>query len=73
MPARPWVDGFSSGYLQRAQHFFPKQGDRHPWDNPQDYVSNRKTLLREPVEDGVLQFDNALNYASMKALSEAEA
>ncbi|HUI26685.1 MAG TPA: NAD(P)/FAD-dependent oxidoreductase, partial [Candidatus Kryptonia bacterium] len=38
MPVRPWIDQFSSGYMQRAMHRFPKQGDREPWINPQNYA-----------------------------------
>ena len=26
----PWID-FSSGYVQRAMHKFPKQGSKKPW------------------------------------------
>ena len=28
---------FSSGYMQRMMHRFPKQGDHEPWINPQNY------------------------------------
>ena len=30
MPRLPWID-FSSGYIQRSMHLFPRQGDRRPW------------------------------------------
>ncbi|MEY2765611.1 MAG: hypothetical protein RL552_516, partial [Actinomycetota bacterium] len=33
MPRRPWIDGFSSGYMQRVMHLMPSQGDREPWIN----------------------------------------
>ncbi len=42
MPARPWIDQFSSGYMQRMMHRFPKQGDREPWINPQNYRATRR-------------------------------
>jgi hypothetical protein len=75
MQTRPVIEGFSSGYLQRALHLFPKQGDREPWSNPQDYVQSRKALLRAPVEDGVLIFGNPLpkQVPSPAATAPAEA
>ena len=57
MPERPWVDGFSSGYMKRSMSEMPKQGDREPWLNTQDYLRDKKMLSRKnSVEDGVLQF-----------------
>jgi cation diffusion facilitator CzcD-associated flavoprotein CzcO len=58
MPARPWIDQFSSGYMQRMMHRFPKQGDRMPWINPQNYARDRKMLRRGSIDDGALVFDN---------------
>lgn len=58
MEKRPMLD-FSSGYVQRAAADLPKQGDDHPWLVNQDYLQDRKVLLREPIEDGVLQFKTA--------------
>ena len=57
MPRRPWIDDFSSGYLQRSLHLLPKQGDRDPWRHTQDYATDKK-LTRGPIEDGVLVLDN---------------
>lgn len=56
MPPRPWVEGFSSGYLQRSMAQLPKQGDREPWLNPQDYLGDRPRFLEAPLDDGVLTF-----------------
>jgi cation diffusion facilitator CzcD-associated flavoprotein CzcO len=56
MPARPWIEGFSAGYMQRMMHRFPKQGDREPWVNTQDYKRDRRTLRECPIEDGALVF-----------------
>lgn len=56
MPARPFIDDFSAGYMQRMMHRFPKQGDRAPWLNTQNYASDRKMLRYESLHDGVLQF-----------------
>ena len=58
MPARPWIDGFSSGYMQRMMHRFPKQGDREPWINPQNYTRDKKMIRFAPLEDGALVFGN---------------
>jgi cation diffusion facilitator CzcD-associated flavoprotein CzcO len=58
MPTRPWIDSFTPGYLRRALHLFPKQGDRAPWINTQDYAADKKLLSREAVNDDVLIFDN---------------
>ena len=56
MERRPWVTGFSSGYLQRVMGDLPKQGDHAPWTNPQDYRLERKWARRGELEDGVLTF-----------------
>lgn len=56
MTLRPWIDDFSAGYMQRAMHQFPKQGDRGPWRNTQDYAQDKKLVREAPLEDGVLQF-----------------
>ena len=66
MPARPWIDGFSSGYMQRAMHRFPRQGDREPWINPQNYHRDRAMIRSGAIEDGALQFTGQL--AAMPAL-----
>ena len=57
MPARPWIDGFSSGYVQRVMHCLPKQGDRESWLNPQNYSRDRKMIRSGELEDGVLAFE----------------
>ena len=58
MPRRDWIEDFSSGYMQRAMHMFPKQGDREPWMNPQDFVKDKKMIRFAPLEDGALVFSN---------------
>ena len=59
MPAHDWIDGFSSGYMQRVMHRFPKQGDREPWVNPQSYKKDKKMFRYGEMEDGVMQFTRA--------------
>ncbi len=56
MAARPFVDAFSSGYMQRMLHRLPKQGDGAPWVHPQNYKRDREMLVRSPIDDGVMQF-----------------
>jgi len=56
MQARDWITDFSSGYMQRAMHLMPRQGDRAPWTNTQNYYLDRKMIRKEPVDDGVLSF-----------------
>jgi monooxygenase len=58
MPARPWIDQFSSGYMQRMMHRFPKQGDHEPWINPQNYSRDKKMIRFGTLEDGALMFSN---------------
>jgi len=47
---------FSSGYFQRAMHLLPRQGAEGPWKLFDRYADDRKRLLHEPVDDGVLVF-----------------
>lgn len=57
MPQRNWIEGFSSGYMKRSMSEMPKQGDREPWLNTQDYLKDKKMLSRTTsLEDGVMEF-----------------
>lgn len=56
MPGQDWVSDFNPGYMRRSMDQFPKQGDRSPWRNTQDYLLDRRLLGNGPVNDGVLQF-----------------
>jgi cation diffusion facilitator CzcD-associated flavoprotein CzcO len=60
MEARPWIEGFSAGYVQRALPFMPKQGDRGPWRHTQDYAKDKAMIRGAPIEDGVLELSNPL-------------
>ena len=51
------VIAFSSGYLQRARHLFPKSADRLPWRLNQDYLADCRDFRERPVDDGVLAFE----------------
>lgn len=56
MPPRKWIDDFPAGYMERVMHLFPRQGDREPWINPQNYRKDRKMFLQGDLDDGALQF-----------------
>lgn len=56
MHARPWVDNFSAGYLQRVMHQFPKQGDRAPWLNSQDYLVERREFAQMSFREAALRY-----------------
>ncbi len=59
MPERPWIDDFSAGYMQRSMDMFPRQGDREPWMNPQNYKADKKMIRKAPIDDGCLLFSEA--------------
>ena len=58
MAARPWIEDFSAGYMRRDMHRFPKQGDREPWLNTQDFARDREMIRKAPIEDGVITFSH---------------
>ena len=70
MSRRFWIDDFSAGYMQRVMHRFPKQGDRMPWINPQDYRKDRKMFRDDPIADSALVFEPAASSAAVSALEE---
>jgi len=51
----PWVD-FSSGYIQRSLHLFPKQGSKPPWRLHQNYARDIMALRFGRIDDGVMEF-----------------
>jgi cation diffusion facilitator CzcD-associated flavoprotein CzcO len=69
MPKRLWIDDFSAGYMQRVLPRFPKQGDRPPWINPQDYRRDRKLFRDDPLEDGALIFSREARPAPLREAS----
>ena len=60
MSARPLIENFSSGYIQRLMHLFPKQGDHQPWINSQNYQLDKKILRHGEINDGVMVFSNPI-------------
>ncbi len=66
MEARGFIDSadFAPGYMQRGIGRLPKQGDREPWLNIQNYYMEKDLLPEVNFDDGVLQFDNPNNAQS---------
>ena len=58
MKAQPWITIFNPGYINRVIDKMPKQGDREPWLNLQDYKRDRKVLLSKDLESDGLVFAN---------------
>ena len=55
LEAEPWLD-FSSGYVTRAMHRFPKQGPKAPWRVYQNYALDLMAFRYGRVDDGVMRF-----------------
>ncbi len=52
-----WID-FTSGYIQRALHKFPMQGDKTPWCLHQNYARDVLNLRYGSLHDGAMEFSN---------------
>ena len=50
-----WLD-FSSGYITRSMHKFPKQGSRDPWRNTQNFPRDVFTIRWGNIDDKELKF-----------------
>ena len=48
MAGEDWIEGFSSGYIQRKTHLLPKQGTESPWLNTQNYALDKKDHRQGP-------------------------
>ena len=55
-----WLD-FSSGYVVRSMHKFPKQGSRDPWRNTQNYLKDIFAIRFGSLENKELEFTVAKN------------
>ncbi|MDG2411781.1 MAG: FAD-containing monooxygenase EthA, partial [Halioglobus sp.] len=51
----PLLD-FDAGYVLRAREQFPKQGNRLPWQNYQDYIRDFIGLRLRSLRDKELEF-----------------
>ena len=63
MVTKPFIDSadFAPGYMQRGAGRLPKQGDRAPWVNIQNYYVEKEILPTVGFDDGVLQFGNPIH------------
>lgn len=50
--------GLMSGYIQRSQDKFPKQGSRFPWQVHQNYVRDYRAMHRRAAIDEGLELSN---------------
>jgi len=56
--AAPFVEHFSSGYVQRALARLPKQGRKSPWRVYQNYFRDLLALRWSRIDDGALVFSS---------------
>ena len=61
----PFVENFSSGYMQRALASWPKQGSKPPWRVNQNYFRDMLAMRCGSIDDGALQFSNPPRAASV--------
>ncbi|MCC2978256.1 NAD(P)/FAD-dependent oxidoreductase [Sphingomonas sp. PL-96] len=50
------MDSMQSGYVKRGESELPRQGRGGPWQVTNDLNIDKPLLLRQPVDDGILQF-----------------
>lgn len=53
------MDELASGYVRRGAPNLPRQGRKLPWRVLHNFERDQRMLLKEPLEDGVLQFEAA--------------
>jgi len=55
---RPFIEGFSSGYVLRAMEQWPRQGSVAPWRLKMSYLRDLVAIRHGAIEDGTLQFSS---------------
>jgi monooxygenase len=70
--AAPFVENFSSGYIQRALASWPKQGHKKPWRVYQNYFRDTISLKWTRVDDEGLAFSNPVTQTPPQPLKLAE-
>jgi monooxygenase len=68
--AAPFLENFTSGYVQRALAAWPKQGSKSPWRVYQNYFRDTISLKWSSVDDGALHFSNPPQVASNPAFAQ---
>jgi cation diffusion facilitator CzcD-associated flavoprotein CzcO len=56
--AAPWVEHFSSGYIQRGVGTWPNQGSKKPWRVHQNYLRDVFSLRWSRIGNAALEFSN---------------
>jgi cation diffusion facilitator CzcD-associated flavoprotein CzcO len=64
----PLLD-FTSGYVLRSLHMFPKQGSRQPWRLRQNYALDLRAIRYGPVDDGTMRFSRSPSLRSAETLA----
>jgi monooxygenase len=54
----PFVENFTSGYMQRALASWPKQGSKPPWRVYQNYIRDAISMKWSSVDNPALEFSN---------------
>jgi monooxygenase len=67
----PFVEQFSSGYIQRAIPHWPKQGSKAPWRVYQNYLRDIFSLRWSRIEDDALEFSNPVERTAKRGLETA--
>jgi monooxygenase len=70
--AAPFVENFSSGYIQRALAGWPKQGHKKPWRVYQNYFRDTISLKWTRVDDEGLEFSNPRATSPQQSVKPAE-
>lgn len=60
------LGSLGSGYIQRADALLPRQGRDLPWRVMHNYELDRPMLLKDPIDDGLLEFAPAPAAATAK-------
>ena len=60
---RKFVD-FEAGYIKRVADQLPKQGNRDPWQNRQDYKFDKAVLMKAALEHEGLEFTSSKREAA---------
>jgi cation diffusion facilitator CzcD-associated flavoprotein CzcO len=68
----PFVENFTSGYIQRALASWPKQGQNKPWRVYQNYFRDTISLKWTRVDDKGLEFSNPVGAKQPKPVSIEE-
>ncbi|QSP94692.1 NAD(P)/FAD-dependent oxidoreductase [Marinobacter salinisoli] len=58
------LDNFAPGYIKRAIERMPRQGKAPPWEVTMHYGKDKKMLVEDPVDDGILAFQTASKASS---------